>query len=156
MSVEFSPDKKKLIVGCVNGTVRVSWVMEQSLQLWSLSLSLSLSIPPLILSSPLSLPSSLCLYFSLDLPLHFPLSCPPSPHSLFCCLFPFLNCIMFPLQVWSLEDKPLVMDIPLHWDAVSCIRYSPQQTHILSVGFSNGLIKVSHSHFPHYSSLSAH
>ena len=24
MSVEFSPDKKQLIVGCVNGTVRVS------------------------------------------------------------------------------------------------------------------------------------
>ena len=53
----------------------------------------------------------------------------------------FLLHSLFPYQVWSVAQGSLLQDLPLHWDFVNCVLYSPSGQHILSAA-DNGLIKV--------------
>ena len=45
------------------------------------------------------------------------------------------------VKVWSLPHGILLQDLPLHWDFVNCVLYSPVSQYILSAS-DNGLIKV--------------
>ena len=48
----------------------------------------------------------------------------------------------FILQVWSLSQNCSILDLPLHYDWVMCVKFSPSGSHILSSSYPVGIIKV--------------
>ena len=49
--------------------------------------------------------------------------------------------LYYSMQVWSVPLGTMLQELPLHWDFVNCVLFSPSGQHILSAA-DNGIIKV--------------
>lgn len=52
------------------------------------------------------------------------------------------GCLSGTVKVWSLPQKGLILDLPLHYDWVMCVKFSPSGSHILSSSYPVGIIKI--------------